>query len=66
MCTSKKKGGLGIRNLTKLNNSLLGKWNWTLSVEDNPPWKGLINLKYGLEEGGLFSKVPHGSFGVGV
>ena len=66
MCTSKKKGGLGIRNLTKLNNSLLGKWNCRFVVEDNPLWKGLINLKYGLEEGGWFSKVPKGRFGVGV
>ena len=34
-------------------------------MEDNPPWKELIKMKYGLEEGGWFSKVPQGSCGVG-
>ena len=52
MCTSKEKGGLGVWSLVKLNKSLLGKWNWRLVVEDNPPWKDLIKLKYELEEGG--------------
>ena len=52
MCTSKRKGGFGIRRLEKLNKSLLGKWNWRLAMEDNPSWKDLIKLKYGLEEGG--------------
>ena len=66
VCTSKKKGGLGIRSLTKLNTSLLGKWNLRFAVEDNRPWKELIKLKYGLEEGGWFSKVSQGSYGVGV
>ena len=66
MCTSKKGGGLGIRSLLKLNKSLLGKWNWRLVVEDKPPWKDLIKLKYGLEEGGSFSMEPRGSYGVGL
>ena len=39
MCTSKEKGGLGVRSPVKLNKSLLGKWNWRLAVEDNPPGK---------------------------
>ena len=66
ICSSMEKGGLGIRSLTKLNKSLLGKWNWRLAVEDNPPWKRLIKVKYGLEEGNLYSKEPKGRFGVGV
>ena len=37
-----------------------------LAVEDNPSWKDLIKLKYGLEEGGWFSAKPKGSFGVGL
>ena len=64
ICTIKKGGGLGIRRLEILNISLLGKWNWRLAVEDNPPWKNLFKLKYGLEEGGWFSAEPKGSFGV--
>ena len=37
VCTSKEKGGLGVWSLVKLNKSLLGKWNWRLVAEDNPP-----------------------------
>ena len=66
MCTSKEKGGLGVWSLVNLNKSLLGKWNRRLGVEDNPPWKYLIKLKYGLEEGSWFSLEPKGSFGVGL
>ena len=35
VCTSKRKEGLSIRRLEKLNKSLLEKWNWRLAVEDN-------------------------------
>ena len=66
VCTSKKGGGLDIRSLLNLNKSFLGKWNWRLAVEDNPPWKDLIKLKYGLKDGGWFSVEPRGSFGVGL
>ena len=66
MCTSKRKGGLGILKLEKLNKSLLRKWNWRLAVEDNPSWKDLIKLKYGLEEKGWFSTEPKGSFRAGL
>ena len=66
ICSSMEKGGLGICSLTKLNKSLLGKWNWRLAVEDNPPWKRLIKVKYGLEKGNWHLKEPKGRFGVGV
>ena len=33
--SSKENGGLGIRNLSSLNMSLLGKWVWRFLVEDN-------------------------------
>ena len=32
-------------------------------MEDNPTWKGLITLKYGLEDGVWFSKELKGSLG---
>ena len=35
-------------------------------MEDNPRWKSLIKVKYGLEARDWFSKEPKGSFGVGV
>ena len=66
VCKSKESGGLGVRRLENMNKSMLGKWNWRLATEDNPPWKKLIKLKYGLEVGEWFSKEPKGSFGVGL
>ena len=66
VCTNKRKGGLGILRLEKLNKSLLRKWDWRLAVEDNSSWKDLIKLKYGIEERGWFSAEPKGSFGVGL
>ena len=63
---SKESGGLGIRRLEILNKSLLVKWNWRLAIEDNPSWKKLIKIKYGLEAGEWFLEEPKGSFGVGL
>jgi hypothetical protein len=34
ICKSKKKGGLGIKNLKRMNISLLCKWWWKLEKED--------------------------------
>ena len=66
VCQSKEKGGLGIRNLTNFNRALLGKWCWRYSTEDNSMWRGVITLKYGLEEGGCFPIIPKGCHGVGL
>ena len=60
VCTSKEKGGLGIRCLGTFNKALLGKWNWRFSTEENPLWKKMISLKYGMEEGDWFSKNGRG------
>ena len=59
-------GGLGIRNLSKFNKALLGKWNWRFSMEENSVWRNIISLKYGMEDGGGFSNTPRGSYGVGL
>ena len=66
VCTSKRKGGLGIRKLSNLNKALLGKCNWRFSMEEEVVWWSIISLKYGMEDGGRFSNSPRGSFGVGL
>ena len=33
-------------------------------MEEKSSWRFLISLKYGVEEGGWFSKIPRGSYGV--
>ena len=43
----KDKGGLGIRDLRKHNNSLLMKWLWRYTEERQALWKNLIKCKYG-------------------
>jgi hypothetical protein len=42
---AKKKGGVGIKNLTSLNISLLSKWWWKLEWEDGL-WQDLVKAKY--------------------
>jgi hypothetical protein len=41
----KKKGGLGIKDIGKMNISLLCKWWWKLENE-NGLWQQIINFKY--------------------
>jgi hypothetical protein len=42
---SKKKGGLDIKNLRKMNISLLCKWWWMLETEDEL-WQEIVRKKY--------------------
>ena len=66
VCSSKVKGGLGIRSLLNFNKALLGKWNWRFAMEENLVWRNIISLKYGMEDGGWFSNTLRGSYGVGL
>ena len=66
VCSSKVKGGQGIRNLSNFNKALLGKWTWRFAMEENSVWRNIIVLKYGMEDGGWFSNTPRGSYGVGL
>jgi hypothetical protein len=47
ICKPKREGGLGIKDLRLMNNSLLAKWRWKLLHEDNELWKKVILAKYG-------------------
>jgi hypothetical protein len=45
ICKSKKNGGLGIKNLRKMNINLRLKWWWLLECEDEL-WQEIVRLKY--------------------
>lgn len=45
ICKHKKKGGLGIKDIRKMNISLLCKWWWKLECEDDL-WQQIIHFKY--------------------
>jgi len=45
ICKSKKKGGLGIKNISRMNVSLLCKWWWKLETE-NGLWQDIVKNKY--------------------
>jgi hypothetical protein len=45
ICKDKRKGGLGVKDLKKLNVSLMCKWWWMLEHE-NGLWQEIVALKY--------------------
>ena len=65
VCSHKKKGGLGIRNLSILNRALLCKWSWRFVVERDSFWKLIISRKFGKEGGGWNSREVREGYGVG-
>jgi hypothetical protein len=45
ICKSKRKGGLVVKDIKKMNISLLCKWWWKLDTEDGL-WQQIIRFKY--------------------
>jgi hypothetical protein len=45
ICKSKTKGGLGIKDIIKMNISLMCKWSWGLENEDGL-WQEVVRNKY--------------------
>ncbi|RVW17821.1 putative ribonuclease H protein [Vitis vinifera] len=66
VCTHKKMGGLGIRNLSILNRALLCKWSWHFAVERDSYWKLIISTKYGVDRGGWSTCGAREGHGVGL
>ncbi|RVW65755.1 LINE-1 retrotransposable element ORF2 protein [Vitis vinifera] len=66
VCTHKKMGGLGIRNLSILNRALLCKWSWRYAVERDSYWKLIISTKYGVDRGGWSTCGAREGHGVGL
>jgi hypothetical protein len=66
VCSPIKVGGLGVRNIIKFNQALLGKWIWRFSQERDAFWRLVIEVKYGSVRGGWSSLPATGSYGVSV
>jgi hypothetical protein len=47
MCSPISEGGLGIRNVRKFNQALLGKWLWQYAYEEEAWWRLVLVAKYG-------------------
>lgn len=56
ICKPKKKGGLGVKDLRKLNLSLLGKWWWKLEMEEGV-WQEIVKKKH--VKGQPLSQINH-------
>jgi hypothetical protein len=54
VCKPRSQGGLGVRDVGKVNLSLLIKWRWRLLQGDNALWKDILVARYG---GGIRHKV---------
>lgn len=53
VCQSKRKGGLGVKDIRVMNVSLLAKWRWMLLDGENSLWKEVLEEKYGPCGGGI-------------
>jgi hypothetical protein len=45
VCKSKRTGGLGIKNLRRVNISLLVKWWWLLETGEGL-WQDIVRIEY--------------------
>ena len=66
VCSDKSKGGLGVKCLSTLNRAFLGKWSWHFMVENEALYYQVISRKYGVEEGGWYTREGREGFGVGL
>jgi hypothetical protein len=66
VCSPINEGGLGIRNLRRFNQALLGKWLWRFAHEEGTWWRSVLVAKYGSGWGGWRSGDVTGSHGVGL
>jgi hypothetical protein len=66
VCSPLQNGGLGIRNLRRFNQALLGKWLWRFAMEKDALWRKVVEVKYESMAGGWCTNQVMRSYGVGV
>jgi hypothetical protein len=66
VCAPIDEGGLGIRNMRRFNQALLGKWLWRFAHEEGAWWRSVLVAKYGSVWGGWRSGAISSSHGVGL
>jgi hypothetical protein len=66
VCCPLRAGGLGIRNVYKFNQALMGKWLWRYATEREALWHKIIKAKYEDQDGGVVFKGGVGSLWCGV
>ena len=66
VCTTKKKGGLGLWRFSILNKALMFKWCWRFANERDALWRKVIRSKFREDYGGWCSGDIKGGFGVGL
>jgi hypothetical protein len=49
VCKPKSQGGLGVRDVGKVNLSLLIKWRWKLLQGEEAVWKSVLEAKNGVD-----------------
>jgi hypothetical protein len=49
VCKPRSQGGLGVRDIGKVNLSLLIKWRWRLLHHSHAFWKDILLARYGTE-----------------
>ncbi|RZB57287.1 Leucine-rich repeat receptor-like serine/threonine-protein kinase BAM3 [Glycine soja] len=47
ICLPKEVGGLGIKDISRFNAALMGRWIWALSSNQNQLWVRILTSKYG-------------------
>jgi hypothetical protein len=57
VCSPMDEGGLGIWNIRRFNQALLGKWLWRFAHEEGAWWRSVLVAKYGSDWGGWRSRI---------
>jgi hypothetical protein len=66
ICEPIQNGGLGVKNLRRFNQALLGKWLWHYGTDGEALWREIVEAKYGGMWGGWCLDIGRGSYGVSL